>query len=151
MSGMNGHSLAGDMMKYIDASPTPFHMCAESSAMLLAAGFVELQETDAWRPLLKPGGSYFYVRGGVVALFYVCRVVALFVCTHALRCVRCSPNLAIARHALPRSVAAWRAIGARLHSRSTPGLHLCRLAASQKRCHCRSRVLHARTRPRVEL
>ena len=48
MSGMNGHSLAGDMMKYIDASPTPFHMCAESSAMLLAAGFVELQETDAW-------------------------------------------------------------------------------------------------------
>ena len=68
---MSGMTLAGDMMKYIDASPTPFHMCAESSAMLLAAGFVELQETDAWRPLLKPGGSYFYVRGGSLVAFFV--------------------------------------------------------------------------------
>ena len=40
--------------------------------------------------------GYRYVGGGVVA--FELR-------THALRCVRCSPNLAIARHALPRSAA----------------------------------------------
>ena len=64
-------SLATEMMAYIDASPTPFHLCAETSAMLRAAGFVELDETDAWRPLLKPGGKYFYVRGGCVVAFFV--------------------------------------------------------------------------------
>ena len=66
-----GASLAAEMMKFIDASPTPFHMCAEASAMLLAAGFVELAETDAWRPLLKPGGAYFFVRGGSLVAFFV--------------------------------------------------------------------------------
>jgi aspartyl aminopeptidase len=64
-------SLATEMMKFIDASPTPFHMCAEGATMLLAAGFVELAETDAWRPLLKPGGKYFYVRGGCLVAFFV--------------------------------------------------------------------------------
>ena len=56
--------LALALAKFIDASPTPFHMCAESGALLTAAGFTELSETDAWSPVLKPGGSYFYVRNG---------------------------------------------------------------------------------------
>ena len=64
-------SLASEMMKFIDASPTPFHMCAEASSMLIDAGFVELAETDAWRPLLKPGAGYFYVRGGSLVAFFV--------------------------------------------------------------------------------
>ena len=67
----NDAALAVEMIKFIDASPTPFHMCAEASTMLLAAGFVELAETDAWRPLLKPGGKYFYVRGGSLVAFFV--------------------------------------------------------------------------------
>ena len=67
----NDAALAEEMIKFIDASPTPFHMCAEASTMLLAAGFVELAETDAWRPLLKPGGKYFYVRGGSLVAFFV--------------------------------------------------------------------------------
>ena len=70
-NGSADSSLATEMMAYIDASPTPFHLCAETSAMLRAAGFVELDETDAWRPLLKPGGKYFYVRGGCVVAFFV--------------------------------------------------------------------------------
>ena len=69
--GKGDESLAVAMMKFIDESPTPFHMCAESPGMLLAAGFVELAETDAWRPLLKPGGGYFYVRGGALVAFFV--------------------------------------------------------------------------------
>jgi len=39
--------------------------------MLLDAGFVELAETDAWRPLVKPGGGYFFVRGGSLVAFFV--------------------------------------------------------------------------------
>ena len=65
------HLLAEEMIKFIDASPTPFHMCAKGGAMLLAAGFVELVETDAWRPLLKPGGKYFFVRGGTLVAFFI--------------------------------------------------------------------------------
>ena len=64
-------SLAEQMIQFIDASPTPFHMCAEASGMLLDSGFVELEETDEWRPLVKPGGKYFFVRGGTLVAFFV--------------------------------------------------------------------------------
>ena len=57
--------------KFIDSTPTPFHLCAQGAALLRAAGFVELVETEAWRPLLKPGGNYFYVRGGTLVAFAV--------------------------------------------------------------------------------
>jgi len=71
VSATANESLANEMMKLIDASPTPFHLCAEASATLLEAGFVELAETDEWRPLLKPGGKYFFVRGGTLVAFFV--------------------------------------------------------------------------------
>ena len=64
-------SLAVEAAQFIDSSPTPFHLCAEASALLRDAGFVELAETAAWRPLLKPGGHYFYVRGGTLVAFTV--------------------------------------------------------------------------------
>ena len=70
-NGAADESLADEMIKLIDASPTPFHLCAEGSAMLVAAGFVELDETDNWRPLLAPGGKYFFVRGGTLVAFFV--------------------------------------------------------------------------------
>jgi aspartyl aminopeptidase len=57
-------SLAQEACAFLDNSPTPFHLCAEASKMLLAAGFTALSETDAWGPLIKPGGSYFYVPNG---------------------------------------------------------------------------------------
>jgi aspartyl aminopeptidase len=57
--------------KFIDSTPTPFHLCAQGAALLRSAGFVELVETEAWRPLLKPGGNYFYVRGGTLVAFAV--------------------------------------------------------------------------------
>ena len=57
--------------KFIDSTPTPFHLCAQSAELLRAAGFVELVETEAWRPLLKPGGNYFYVRGGTLVAFAI--------------------------------------------------------------------------------
>ena len=63
--------LAVAVGKFIDSTPTPFHLCAQSAELLRAAGFVELVETEAWRPLLKPGGNYFYVRGGTLVAFAI--------------------------------------------------------------------------------
>ena len=62
--------LAHAACKFIDETPTPFHMCAEATRALKSAGFVELREADAWRPLLKPGGSYFYVRNGTTLVAF---------------------------------------------------------------------------------
>ncbi|GAB3374609.1 M18 family aminopeptidase [Spongiibacter taiwanensis] len=51
-----------DLLAFLDASPTPYHAVSTMSASLLAAGFVELKERDAWT--LQPGGRYFVVREG---------------------------------------------------------------------------------------
>jgi len=52
---------ADHLLAFIDASPSPFHACAEVAAWLDAARFRRLDETAAW-----PGepGRYYVVRGG---------------------------------------------------------------------------------------
>jgi len=62
--------LAEAACKFIDECPTPFHLCHEVKRELKTAGFVELKEADAWRPLLKPGGSYYYVRNGTTLVAF---------------------------------------------------------------------------------
>lgn len=46
---------------FIDASPTPFHVCRTVAAELETAGYRQLQERDAWP---SEPGRYFVVRGG---------------------------------------------------------------------------------------
>lgn len=46
---------------FVDASPSPFHVCATVAADLVAAGFSQLSEADAWS---AEQGRYFLVRGG---------------------------------------------------------------------------------------
>jgi aspartyl aminopeptidase len=46
---------------FIDASPSPFHACAQSGLRLEAAGFTLLAETDE---LPTEPGSYYLIRGG---------------------------------------------------------------------------------------
>ncbi|WAJ44645.1 M18 family aminopeptidase [Mycobacterium sp. Aquia_216] len=50
---------AAGLCEFIDASPSPFHVCATVAGRLLAAGYTELREADPW-----PGqpGRYFTVR-----------------------------------------------------------------------------------------
>jgi aspartyl aminopeptidase len=52
---------ADRLLRFIDSSPTPFHVVATVSEELEAAGFSRLDERDAW-----PAGSgdFFVVRGG---------------------------------------------------------------------------------------
>ena len=57
-----GEDAARQMMAFIDASPSPFHACAEAAGRLEAAGFSELQEADTWpsgpgRRFVRRGGS----------------------------------------------------------------------------------------------
>ncbi|HJT95605.1 MAG TPA: M18 family aminopeptidase [Mycobacterium sp.] len=51
---------AQGLCEFIDASPSPFHVCLTAAQRLSAAGFTELSERDPW-----PGeGRFFTVRAG---------------------------------------------------------------------------------------
>lgn len=58
MTGATAHGLCA----FIDASPSPFHVCATVSARLRQAGYTELAETDRWDD--AAGGRFFTVRAG---------------------------------------------------------------------------------------
>jgi aspartyl aminopeptidase len=49
------------LCSFIDASPSPFHVCATVGVGLAAAGFVRLAESASWP---AAPGRYFTVRGG---------------------------------------------------------------------------------------
>lgn len=49
------------LIDYLNASPTPFHACAESARQLTEAGFQQLEEADEWP---SEAGGYFLIRGG---------------------------------------------------------------------------------------
>ena len=51
---------AAGLCEFIDASPSPFHVCATAAQRLTDAGFTELSEGDAW----PASGRYFTVRAG---------------------------------------------------------------------------------------
>ncbi len=50
------------LLDFIDASPSPWHAVETVSQQLLAAGYQQLLEANAWQ--LAPSGKYFVVRGG---------------------------------------------------------------------------------------
>src|ERR1700761_8303309 len=51
---------ARGLCEFIDASPSPFHVCATVAARLRAAGYTELAEADEG----PPAGKFFTVRAG---------------------------------------------------------------------------------------
>jgi aspartyl aminopeptidase len=56
----NAHGLCD----FIDASPSPFHVCVTVAQRLQAAGFTELVEKDAWPGGNSGAGRFFTVRAG---------------------------------------------------------------------------------------
>jgi aspartyl aminopeptidase len=56
---------ADDLCAFIDASPSPFHACAEAARRLDATGFAALSETDRWPR--QPGRFYIRRGGSLVA------------------------------------------------------------------------------------
>lgn len=51
-----------DLLNFIDASPSPWHVVATSAERLINSGFKALNESEAWQ--LETGGRYFVTRGG---------------------------------------------------------------------------------------
>ena len=101
MVGMS--ATAQGLCEFIDASPSPFHVCATAAARLSAAGYTELAERDAW----PAGGRHFVVRAGSLVAWddsagddRPWRVVG----GHTD-----SPNLRVKQHP-DRVVAGWRVV-----------------------------------------
>lgn len=53
-------NLVDDLRRFLDQSPTPYHAVANAKAQLLAHGYQELQESEAWN--IAPSGRYFLQR-----------------------------------------------------------------------------------------
>jgi aspartyl aminopeptidase len=53
-------ALAQDLLNFIDASPSPWHVVETAKQQLLAQGFSSLSEADPWQ--LKAGAKYFVTR-----------------------------------------------------------------------------------------
>ena len=51
-----------DFVKFLNASPTPFHAVKDLKDRFTAAGFEEIRERDDWAATCKPGGKYFLTR-----------------------------------------------------------------------------------------
>lgn len=52
---------AADLCRFVDGSPSPFHVCATVATELRASGYTQVEERDAWP---SEGGRHFLVRGG---------------------------------------------------------------------------------------
>lgn len=61
------HAYAAQLMRFIDASPTPWHAVANAARALEAQGFVQLDERQPWA--LHDDGRYYVVRGGSIVAF----------------------------------------------------------------------------------
>lgn len=61
---VNMSATAKGLCDFIDASPSPFHVCATIAQQLDAAGYTELAEADLW---LGPGRFYVVRAGSLVA------------------------------------------------------------------------------------
>ncbi|CRK36764.1 hypothetical protein BN1708_007193, partial [Verticillium longisporum] len=53
-----------DFIDFVNASPTPYHACANAAARLEKAGFSKIKERDSWASTLRPGGKYYLTRNG---------------------------------------------------------------------------------------
>ncbi len=63
MPALDTSATAAGLASFIDASPSPFHVCETVAGHLRDQGFVELEETQAWS---EPAGNFFVRRGGSI-------------------------------------------------------------------------------------
>ena len=103
MSGNLLNASAEGLCEFIDASPSPFHVCATVAERLRAADFTELSEGNAWP---SNAGNYFTVRAGSLVAWKSTDGGAPFriVGGHTD-----SPNLRVKQHP-DRLVAGWQVV-----------------------------------------
>ncbi|RXW14396.1 hypothetical protein EST38_g11454 [Candolleomyces aberdarensis] len=49
-------------LKFVNASPTPFHAVHNAALRLEKVGFKKIREKDEWEKDIQPGGKYYFVR-----------------------------------------------------------------------------------------
>src|SRR5690349_3798340 len=94
---------AQGLCEFIDASPSPFHVCETVAQRLRQAGFTELAEGDAW----SSSGDFFVVRAGSLVAWR-----AGGVSDAPFRIVGAhtdSPNLRVKQHP-DRFVSGWQVV-----------------------------------------
>lgn len=100
---VNMSASAAGLCEFIDASPSPFHVCATVAGRLLASGYTELRESDPWPA--QPG-RYFTVRGGSLVAWNSVESSGPF---RIVGAHTDSPNLRVKQHP-DRAVAGWQVV-----------------------------------------
>lgn len=92
-----------ELLDFLAASPTPFHVVANAQQMLTEAGFHPLDEADSWS--IAPGGRYVATRNGSALLAFTVGSRSLpetgfrMVGAHTdSPCLRVKPRPRIVRH-----------------------------------------------------
>jgi aspartyl aminopeptidase len=103
---VNMSASAAGLCDFIDASPSPFHVCATVAGRLLDAGYTELSEADRW-----PGqpGHYFTVRAGSLVAWKSGSADGFQGAFRIVGAHTDSPNLRVKQHP-DRLVAGWRVV-----------------------------------------
>jgi len=99
---------ARGLCEFIDASPSPFHVCATVAERLRAADFIELDETDRWDE--AGTGRFFTVRSGSLIAWH--SAASRNPAPMPFRIIGAhtdSPNLRVKQHP-DRVVAGWQVI-----------------------------------------
>ena len=103
---MTGATARG-LCEFIDASPSPFHVCATVAERLRAAGYTELAETDRWDQAV---GRFFTVRAGSLIAWH--SGITANPTPMPFRIIGAhtdSPNLRVKQHP-DRVVAGWQVV-----------------------------------------
>ncbi|MCB0931720.1 MAG: M18 family aminopeptidase [Mycobacterium sp.] len=98
---------ASGLCEFVDASPSPFHVCETVADRLRTAGYNELAETDRWTTVDRGAGSYFTVRAGSLIAWNGTSDP-----TRPFRIIGAhtdSPNLRVKQHP-DRVVAGWQVV-----------------------------------------
>ena len=90
------------LCEFIDASPSPYHVCATAAQRLTAAGYRELSEADVW----PAAGRFFTVRAGSLLAWDSTAGSLPF---RIVGAHTDSPNLRVKQHP-DRVVAGWRVV-----------------------------------------
>lgn len=94
---------AAGLCGFIDASPSPFHVCRTIAEELEADGFIRLDETQRWP---TAGGRYYVVRGGSLVAWADPAQAGPF---RVVGAHTDSPNLRVKQHP-DLVVAGWRLV-----------------------------------------
>ena len=104
---LEARASAAQLCSFVDASPSPFHVCVTVGAALEEAGFTRVAEQSAWP---SAPGNYYLVRGGSLVAWSTLAATGAATPFRVVGGHTDSPNLRVKQHPdLTR--AGWRLVG----------------------------------------